>query len=73
MRRSRSSSMLDLDLVHFGQDDDGRGRGVDPAGRLGGRDALDAVDAALELQAAVGAVAVDLDDRLLDPVDARSR
>ena len=33
--------------------------------------ALDAVDAALELEAAVGAVAVDLDDRLLDALDAR--
>ena len=39
--------------------------------RLRGRDALDAMDAALELEPAVGAVAVDLDDRLLDPADAR--
>ena len=38
--------------------------------RLGRRDALDAMDAALELEAAVGAVAVDLDDRLLDAADA---
>ena len=60
---------LDLDLVDLGHDDDRRGRGVDPAGRLRRRDALDAVDAALELEAAVGAVAVDLDDRLLDPAD----
>ena len=45
-------------------------RGVDPAARLGRRDALDAMDAALELEAAVGAVAADLDDGLLDAVDA---
>ncbi len=70
IRRSRSSSIGDLDLVGLGQDDDRRGRGVDPARRLGRRDALDAVDAALELEAAVGAVAVDLDDRLLDAADA---
>ena len=61
---------LDLDLVDLGQDDDGRGRGVDAPRRLGRRDALDAVDAALELEPAVRAVAVDLDDRLLDPADA---
>ena len=61
---------LDLGLLDLGQDDDGRRRGVDPAGRLGRRDALDAVGAALELQARVGAVAADLDDRLLDAADA---
>ena len=61
---------LDLDLVGFGHHDDRRGRGVDPPARLGRRDPLDAVDAALELEPAVGAVAVDLDDRLLDPLDA---
>ena len=60
---------LDLDLVDLGQDDDRHGRGVDPARRLGRGDALDAMDAALELEAAVRAVAVDLDDRLLDAAD----
>ena len=64
---------VDLDLVGLGHDDDRRRRRVDPPARLRRRDALDAVDAALELEAAVGAVAVDLDDRLLDAVDARSR
>ena len=60
---------LDLDLVDLGQDDDRHGRGVDPARRLGRRDPLDAMDAALELEPAVRAVAVDLEDRLLDPAD----
>ena len=61
---------LDLVLLDLGQDDDGRGRGVDPAGRFGRRDALHAVGAALELEPAVGAVPADLDDRLLDAADA---
>ena len=38
--------------------------------RLGRRDPLDAVDAALELEPAVRAVADDLEDRLLDAADA---
>ena len=60
---------LDLDLVDLWQHDDrDRGR-VDPPRRLGRRDALDAMDAALELEPAVRSVAVDLEDRLLDPAD----
>ena len=70
IRRSLSSSMSTSTSSASGITIDRRGRGVDPAARLGRRDALHAVDAALELEPAVGAVAADLDDRLLDPVDA---
>ncbi len=42
---------VDLDLVDLGQDGDGGGGGVDAALRLGGGDALDAMDAALVLAA----------------------
>ena len=73
IRRSLLLVDLDLDLVGLGHHDDRRGRGVDPAGRLGRRHALDAMDAALELEAAVRAVAGDLDDRLLDARRCRSR
>src|SRR6266550_1610062 len=62
---------VDLERIGRGHDDDRRRGGVDPPRRLGRRDPLDAMDATLELQAAVGAVAVDLEDRLLDPVDGR--
>ena len=61
---------LHLDLVHLGQDDDGRSARVDAAAGLRRRDALHAMDAALELEPAVGAVAGDLEDRLLDAADA---
>ena len=61
---------LHLDLVHLGQDDDRGGAGVDAAAGLRGRDALHAMDAALELEPAVGAIAGDLEDRLLDAADA---
>src|SRR5688572_25699460 len=61
---------LDLDLIGLRQDDDRDRRGVDPAARLGRGDALDSVDTAFELEPAVGAIAADLDDGLLDPVDA---
>ena len=64
---------VDLDLVGLGQHDDRRGARVDAAARLRRRDALDAVDAALELEPAVGAVAGDLEDRLLDARRCRSR
>ena len=73
MRRSLLLVDLDLDLVGLGQDHDRGGRGVDPAARLGRRDALDAMDAALELEAAVGPVAADLDDGFLDRRRCRSR
>ena len=41
---------LDVDLLGLGQHRDGRRRGVDAAAALGHRHALDAVDAAFELQ-----------------------
>jgi hypothetical protein len=41
---------LDVDLLRLGQHRDRRRRGVDPAARLGRGHALDAVDAAFELQ-----------------------
>ena len=73
IRRSFSSSISISTSSASGMTIDRRRRRVDAAARLGGRDPLDPMDAALELEAAVGAVAVDLDDRLLDAVDARSR
>ena len=61
---------VDVDLLGLGQHGDRRRRGVDAALRLGRRHALDAVDAALVLQARVGALAVDLEDDLLEAADA---
>ena len=58
---------LDLDLFSLGQDRHGGRRGVDPPARLGHGDALDAVHAALELQAGIGAVPSHLGDDLLEP------
>ncbi len=60
-----------LDLVGLGQHDDRRRARVDAAARLRRRHALDPVHAALELEPAVRTVAGDLEDRLLDPADAR--
>ena len=57
---------LDLDLLGLGHHGDGRGRRVDAALRLGLRDALDAVRAALPLEDRVGAVALDREDDLLE-------
>src|SRR5207244_12931780 len=57
---------LDLDLLRFGHDRDGRRRRVDPALRLGLRDALDAMRAALPLEDGVGAVALDRERDLLE-------
>src|SRR5690606_11242995 len=57
-----------LDLVHvleLGQDGHGRRRGVDAALRFGGRHALHAVGAGFELQARVGALALDAGDDFL--------
>ena len=70
MRRS-FSSICDLDLVGLGQHGDGRGRGVDAAARFGLRHALHAMHAALVLEAAVGALAADLEDHLAHAADAR--
>ena len=60
---------LDLDLLGLGQHGDRDGRGVDAALGLGLGHALHAVDAALELQPAVDAVALDQGDDLLDAAD----
>ena len=53
--------MCDLDVLGLGQHRHRRGRRVDAALRLGGRHALHAVRAALVLEAAVRAVAADLE------------
>ena len=50
---------IDLDVLGFRQDGDRDGGGVDPALRLGHRDALDAMHAALELEPAEGASPLD--------------
>src|SRR5699024_245571 len=48
---------LDIDILSFGKNGDGGGGGVDAALRLGGRDALDAVDAGFVAKVAVGTLA----------------
>ena len=64
---SMSSARIDdVDLLGLGHHGDGRGRGVDPALGLGLRDALDAVAAALELEVAEGAVALDAERDLAE-------
>src|SRR3989337_970326 len=57
---------VDLDLLGLRQDGDGGRAGVDAALRLGGGDALDAVGAALVLEAGVSAAAMHLEDDLLE-------
>ena len=64
---------LDLDLLGLGQHRDGRGRRVDAALRLGLRDPLDPVGAALELEHRVGALAADLERDLLEAADLGRR
>ena len=64
---------LDLDLLRLGQHRDGRRRGVDPALRLGLRHPLHAVRPALELEHRVGAVALDLERRVLEAPDLGRR
>ena len=56
----------DLDLLGLGHHGDRRGRGVDPALRLGRGHALDAMRAALPLEDGERAVALDREDGLLD-------
>ncbi len=57
---------LDLTVVFdFRKHRDGRGRGVNPAGGFGRRDALHAVDARLVLEPAVRFAALDRDDDFL--------
>ena len=60
---------LDVDLLGLGQHRDGRRRGVDAAAALGHRHALDAVDAAFELQPREHALAGDRGDHLLEAAD----
>ncbi len=57
---------LEIDLLGLGKDRDGRGRRVDPALRLGLGNALHAVHPGLVAEPAVGAFAVDGEDRFLD-------
>src|SRR6185436_51374 len=56
---------LDIDLLDLRQHGDCGGGGVDATARLGLRHALNAVGAALVLQPAVGALAVQVEDDLL--------
>ena len=69
MRRS-FSSICDVDLLGFGQHRDRRRGGVDAAAGLGGGHALHAVHAALELQPAVDAAALDERDHFLEAAQA---
>ena len=55
----------DIDFLGFGKYGDGGSRGVDATRCLSGGDTLHAVDAALELQAAVRTLATNLKDDLL--------
>jgi len=64
---------LDVDLVGFGHHRDRDGRGVDASLRFGRRHALDAVYAALVLQAAEDAVAGDRRDDFLHAARAALR
>ena len=61
----------DLDLLRFRKHRDSRRRRVDPPLRLGLRDALDAVNAGLVLEHAVGAVALDGERHLLEAAGLR--
>src|SRR5438132_10902752 len=60
---------LHVDFLGFGQHADGRGRRMDAALRLGFGYTLDAVAAALPLQARVCAATVNLEDHLFDAVE----
>jgi len=62
---------LHLHLFGLGQNGHRDGRGVDPALGLGDGDALDPVDAAFVLEAAVGPPALDHGDDLLEAAHAR--
>ncbi len=57
---------LDLDVLDLGQHGDGRGRGVDAALRLGGRNSLHAMHAGLELHLREHLVAADAEGDLLE-------
>src|SRR5690606_37996949 len=60
---------VDVDLLDFGQDSDGRGRGMDAPRAFRHRHALHAVHAALELQAREDALAGDRGDGFLVAAD----
>src|SRR5216683_1233047 len=62
---------IDLDLVSLGQDRDGHRRSMNTARRFGGRYALHAMDAALELEPAVRAASAHQRDDSSPPVPAR--
>ena len=62
---------LDVDILGLGQHRDRRRRGVDAPAAFGHRHALDAVDAAFELQPGEHAGAVDRGDRLLVAAELR--
>ena len=55
----------DVDLLRLGQHGDGRGRGVDAAGRLGVGHALNAMHAGFEFELGEGAAAADFGDDFL--------
>src|SRR3989454_11083488 len=61
---------LDLDVLRLGEHGDGDGRRVDPAARLRHRNALDAVDAALELEPAPRPAPVHEEDHVLEAARA---
>src|SRR2546426_3110663 len=61
---------LDLDVLRLGEHGDGDGRRVDPAARLGHRNALDTVDAALELEPAPRPAPVHEEDDVLEAARA---
>ena len=62
----RSASLIgDVDVLRLGQHGDGRGRGVDAAGRLGVGHALHAVHAGFVFQLGEGAAAADFGDDFL--------
>ena len=58
---------LDIDLLGHGQHRDGGGAGVDAPAAFGNRHALDAVDAALELQLGEHTIARKRGDHFLEP------
>ena len=60
---------LHVDVLGLRQHRDRDGRGVDAAGGFGDGHALHPMDAALELQPAPGAAAVDEQDHVLEPAD----
>ena len=56
---------LDVDILRFRKNRDGRGRGMDSSAAFGYRNALDAVDSAFELELRENASPADRSDRFL--------